>query len=194
MYNITKCFVPKHMSFTHYIAKIKKIKDYSIKDLPDRTKIFLSALWFWVFIAYYFNKLFGCMLGFVLNYTPDSCVVFHPKLLTEKKDTPKILDARLGEEEITNKLKMLVNAKWDSEIPELGGVNVKDLVSNYPALSTSVIWISYLFEMDKKLKNMSDEEIGKSIRCMLINVSDKVIYREPSLETEEDILFGEIPF
>lgn len=180
------------MSLIKYFDRVKKIKNYCITDLPDRTKIFLSALWVWVYIGYYFNKIIVCVLGLVLTYTPDACIIFHPKIKNE--NIPKILDARLGSEHITNKLKMLINLKWDSEIPDAGGLNVKDLVSNYPALATTVIWVSYLFEADKHLQQMSDEEIGKSIRCMLINITDKAIYRDSSLETEEEILFGEIPF
>lgn len=182
------------------ITKFKRIKDFSMKDLPDRTKIFLSALWFWAFIMYYFTKIVNCMLGFVITYTPDSCIIYHPKMIYNKNKShnknskkPKILDAKLGEESITNKIKMLVDLNWDDTI-ECGGVNTKKLMDKYPSISTSILWIAYLFEMDEKIENMSDGEIGKSIKHMLINISDKAIYRESSLEEREDILFGEIPF
>lgn len=175
-------------------TKITTIKRYSVNELPDRTKIFLSALWVWIYISFYINKVIGYIFIFVLTYTPDSCIIFHPKLIKKQKNIPEILDAKLGEETITNKLKMLVKSQWDSDIPESGGVNVKNLVSKYPALSTSVIWIAYLLEVDKKIQEMSDEEIGKSIKCMLINISDKSIYRDSSVEIKEELLFGEIPF
>ena len=41
---------------------------------------------------------------------------------------------------------------------------------------------------------MSNEDIGKTVKYMLINMSDKTIYRESTLDTDEKILFGEIPF
>jgi hypothetical protein len=174
--------------------KIQNIKKFAIQGLPDKTRIFISALWFWVYVAFYLNKLIGCMLGVVLHYTPDSCIIFHPKLLKENKDAPKIVEARLGTEPITNKLSMLINNKWDKEICENGGLNLKEILCSYPSLSTSVIWISYLFDLDKIVKDLDEEEIGKRIKYMLINISDKAIYRAPNLEESEDILFGEVPF
>lgn len=183
-----------------FVRRLRIIRDFSIKDLPDRTKIFLSALMFWVYVMYYFNKVVGYCLGMVLMYTPDSCIIYHPnvvKAITKKEPgviKPDILDARMGTEVITNKLNMLINTQWDNEIDIFGGVNTKDLVSKFPALSTSFIWIAYLFELDKKLQIMSNEDIGKTVKYMLINMSDKTIYRESTLDTDEKILFGEIPF
>jgi hypothetical protein len=174
--------------------KIQNIKKFAIQRLPDKTRIFISALWFWVYVAFYLNKLIGCMLGVVLHYTPDSCIIFHPKLLKENKDTPKIIEARLGTKPITNKLSMLINNKWDKEICENGGLNLKEILCSYPSLSTSVIWIAYLFDLDKKVKELDEEEIGKRIKYMLINISDKAIYRTSNLEESEDMLFGEVPF
>jgi hypothetical protein len=187
-----------HTKFEKGFNKIRKIKDYSLTNLPDRTKIFLSALWFWVYITFYLNKLIGCMLGFILTYTPDSCIIDYSKILKEKNNPntniPEIIDAKLGNESITNKLKMLVQSQWDNEISDLGGINVKDIVSKYPALSTSVIWVSYVFQLEKKLQTMSDEEIGKAVKYMLISITDKAIYKESTLENEEELIFGEIPF
>ena len=194
--------------YTKTKNRLSEIKKYSLDKLPDRTKIFLSALWFWVYLTFIFNKFIGCVLGFVLTYTPDSCInpslssslsfslpSSNSNILNKKEDeVPQIINAKLGTETITNKFKMLMKSQWDNEISDLGGINVSDIVSKYPALSSSVIWISYLFKVDKKLQTMSDEEIGKAVKYMLINITDKVIYRESSLEDEEEILFGEIPF
>jgi len=174
--------------------KIGNLKKYSISDLPDRTKIFLSAMLFWAYMAFYFNKLIGCMLGFILTHTPDKYIIYNPKLPKKTVKTLEIIEAKLGPDTITNKLKLLVNSHWDDDILDFGGVNVKDLVSNYPALSTSLIWVCYILEMDEKIKSMSDEEIGKSVKHMLINISDKSVYRKSTLEDAEELLFGEIPF
>ena len=95
-----------------FVRRLRIIRDFSIKDLPDRTKIFLSALMFCVYVMYYFNKVVGYCLGMVLMYTPDSCIIYHPnvvKAITKKEPgviKPDILDARMGTEVITNKLNM----------------------------------------------------------------------------------------
>lgn len=174
--------------------KLSNIKNSVIKKLPDKTIIFISALWFWVYIAYICNHIFGRLLGYVLHITPDDCIIFHPKLLKENKDAPKVIEARLGTEPITNKINMLINKKWDVDISDSGGINIRELLTYYPKLSTSVIWISYLFDLDKKLETLDEEEIGKKIRHMLINITDKKIFRESSLDESEEIIFGEIPF
>lgn len=185
-------------------SKLIAIKNFSTSDLPGRTKIFLSALWFWTYLLYYFTKFINIMLYIVVVYTPDSCVIFRTKLVKNKK-IPEILNAKIKKKpcdnkqddktsDITNKLNILLNWKWDDDIGDIGGIKIKELISKYPSVSSSIIWISYLFEIDKKLETMSDEEVGKSIKYMLINISDKVMYRDANLKTPEDILFGEIPF
>ena len=174
--------------------KINNIKNIVIQKMPDKAIIFVSALWFWVYIVYICNQMFGRLLSYVLHITPDNCIIFHPKLLQENKDAPKVIEARLGTEPITNKINMLISKKWDGDVSDSGGVNIKDLITYYPKLSTTVIWISYLFDLDKKIENLDEEEIGKKIKYMLINISDKAIYREPTLDKSEEILFGEIPF
>ena len=42
--------------------------------LPDRTKIFLSSIWIWVYIMFYFTKCINTLLGLMLVYTPDSLI------------------------------------------------------------------------------------------------------------------------
>lgn len=196
--------------------------------LPDRTKIFLSAMWFWAYMLYYFTKVFNVGLGLCLVHTPDSLIIFNPFNIKNRNQTdpktdnqtdnqpienkPTIVDARMktkdsNHENITNKLRAVINSKWDvdigndncpfddTEYKELfGGVNLGDIVSVYPTLSTAVVWVTYLFETDKKLNDMSDAELGKKIKHMLINFDDKSIYRTSSLQKSEKIIVGEIPF
>lgn len=186
-------------------------------QLPDRTRIFLSALWFWAYIMFYFTKILNLGLGFCLVHTPDSLIIFNP--FNIKKTTagpppnkPTIIDARMKTKEskhenITNKLRAIINSTWDcdvgndncpfdgSENTELfGGVCLGDIISIYPTLSTAVVWITYLFETDKKLNTMSDEDLGRKIKYMLINFSDKTIYRTSELQKSEKIICGDIPF
>ena len=168
-----------------------KIKKYCFTNLPDRTKIFLSALWFWVYIVYYFNVIICYLLRFVLVNTPDSCIAFQSKIIKKKDNVPEIIKATMGSDVITNKIKLLINLCWDNEISDLGGVNVKDLIERFPSISSSSILISYIFDLEKKIKNMNAEEIGKTIKHIMINFTDKVIYRD---NKSEEMLFGEIPF
>jgi len=188
--------------------------------LPDRTKIFFSALWFWAYILYYYTKVFNVCIGLCLVHTPDSLIIFNPFNIKNQdqtdnqpiKNKPTIVDARMktkdsSHENITNKLRAVINSKWDVDIGNdncpfddtenkelFGGVNLGDIVSVYPTLSTAVVWVTYLFETDKKLNDMSDGELGKKIKHMLINFGDKSIYRTSSLQKPEKIIFGEIPF
>jgi hypothetical protein len=173
------------------VSKCNDVKNYGLQNLPDRAKIFLTALWFWVYIAYYCNKLINYTLCVVLTYTPDAYMAYPAKLLN--KDKPKILYASLGNTTITNKLKLLINTNWDTDVPDNGGVNVRDLVSKYPSLAYAVIWVSYIFEIDKKINTMTNEELGKSIKHMYITISGKTINRGEFLDDEE-IIFGEITF
>ena len=189
--------------------------------LPDRTKIFLSSIWLWAYIMFYFTKCINKLLGLILVYTPDSLIIFNPYLYlngmnnTNKSidcNKPIVIDAYLktknGKTEcILNKIRALINAKWDidigndncsfddSAVKELfGGLNVREIVKIYPLLSTSIIWITYLFETDKILHSLSDDELGKKIKFLLINFSDNILYRNSNLENPEKIIVGDIPF
>ena len=194
--------------------------------LPDRTRIFFSALWFWTSILYYYTKILHLFLGFCLTHTPDSLIIFNPYFMLcnikeaarpSENPRPVIIGAQMKiddkYENITNKLKSIINAKWDedigndncpfddSEYNELfGGLNLRELVDIYPSLSTAIVWIAYLFETNKKLSAISDEELGKKIKYMLINFSEKSICRgtaeksEPCENNPEKIIAGNISF
>lgn len=223
--NLNESNVPKSIDFNRIknicknkITRIgKKISHLTIV-IPDRTKIFLSALWFWAYIMFYCTKLFNCILGVILVYTPDSIIIYKPPTVGFSKkgkheETPKptIIEARHGADIITNKMKAVVNLKWDSDIYNdnvdnvdnvdndesekiFGGLNVKDVITVFPKLTTAVVWISYLFEIDKKISEMNDEDLGKNIKYMLINFTDRAIYRSPDLHKSERAKCGEIPF
>jgi hypothetical protein len=175
------------------MSKLSIIKKFS-SNIPDRTKIFLSALWFWAYILYFITKVLNVFLCVFITYTPDSFLIFRPRHTTDNK-IPEILEAKLNNDvDISNKLNMLLNWKWDGDIGDSGGIRIRDMVEKYKSISTSIVWISYLFEIDKKLESMSDADIGKSIKYMLVNINEKVLYRDADLKIPEDILFGEIPF
>ena len=184
--------ISKNMILKNICNRIINIKNYCFTNLPNRTKIFLTALWFWIYITYYFNIIICYFLRFILVNTPDSCIAFQSKFIIKKENTPHIIKAEIDSNDITNKIKLLINLCWDNEISDLGGVNVKDLLSRYPQISSSALWISYIFNFEKKIQNMTDEEIGKKVKHIIICFTDKVIYRDDG--SNEDILFGEIPF
>jgi len=210
-------------------------------QLPDRTRIFISSMWFWAYILYHITKLLNGAIGIFLKLTPDSCIIFSGLNMfdskTDKtaenttdtknkntnknttKDTTKdtinkpiILDARMKTDKnsyeiITNKMRSIINNKWDIDVGNdnspfdnaahndlFGGINMCDIINLYPTLSSSIVWISYLFETEKKMNNMTDAELGKKIKHMLINFTDKTINRTSDLKTPEKIIVGEIRF
>jgi len=205
------------------IKKLQSIKKFSTESLPDRTKIFLSALWFWTYILYYFTKIINIFLSCIITYTPDSCIIFKTKAI-KNKDTPIIIEAKKYKkkpgvksqdttnndatdittaninttsqdmEDITNKISTLFNWIWDKTIEDNGGVHIKDIISKYKALSSSYLWIVYMFNIDETIENLDNAEIKQKINHMLIDFSDRVIYRNNDMKTPEDIIFGEVPF
>jgi hypothetical protein len=197
----------------------------SVPKLPDRTVIFLSALYFWTYIMCYMAKFVHVSLSFVLRHTPDAFIIHNssstptativdvidetPKQPLEigenvqsriSKKIPKrvnIIQAMADSIPITNKIKNVIQRNWDNKIGEdsdgehPGGIKVSDILS---FVKSPVVWISYLFEVDKKLSDMSDAEIGKAIKTILIDFSDKALYRDPEMKKKEPLLFGKIPF
>jgi hypothetical protein len=182
--------------------------------LPDRTVIFLSALYFWAYMMYYFTKIINVSIGFILRHTPDAFVIYKAggtKIANEKVEVVNDISNKLKKPSkiniiqaisdnipITNKLKNLVQRKWNKEIGEedddgecIGGLNVNDILS---FVKSPIMWVSYLFEFDKKLSDMSDAEIGNAIKTVLIDFGDKALYRDSALDKKEPISFGEIPF
>jgi hypothetical protein len=202
-----------HVITYGYKSAITKIQ------LPNQTKILMSAMLWWVYIQYYITKIFNKFISLFLTYIPDSLVIFNPfnhvpdKTIHGVINKPTILDVRIktqygNHEDITNKMRSVIESNWDTDVGNdncpfddtddnelFGGVNVQDIVKVYPILSTAVVWIAYLFESDKKLINMSDEDIGKKIKYMLINFIEKSISRSSDLIKNTDIIvIGDIPF
>jgi hypothetical protein len=189
------------------------ILSMKLPKLPDRTVVFLSALYFWAYMMFYFTKIVNVSIGFILRHTPDAFIIYKSggtataracvvDIKTKKTNTSKkkskinIIQAIADNIPITNKLKNLVQRTWDDEIGEdengdyIGGIKVDDILS---FVKSPIVWISYLFEFDKKLSDMSDAEIGNAIKTILVDFGDKSIYRNSDLSQKEPLLFGEIP-
>lgn len=191
--NEQKCYEYRTDIFKKMESHCINIKKYCLTNVPDRTKIFLSALWFWIYITYCLNMMFCFILRLILSNTPDSFIAFQSTIIKKQDIIPEIIEAKIDKEVITNKIKLLVKLCWDKEISDIGGVNVKDLLKYLPSLSKSTVWISYVYDIEKKIQTMTDEEIGKTIKHMLIDITDNTIYRN-SDKAEEEIIFGQIPF
>jgi hypothetical protein len=168
------------------------LSKFTVPKLPDRTVIFLSALYFWAYMMFYFTKVINVSLGFVLRHTPDAFVIHKGgSTLVESDPVVKrinIIQAMAGNIPITNKIKNVVQS-LDDEF--MAGIKVSNVLS---FVKSPMIWISYLFEFDKKLSEMTDDEIGKAIKTILVDFGDKAIYRDSDLDIKEHMLFGEIPF
>lgn len=195
------------------VKKLQRIKKFSTESLPDRTRIFLSAIWFWAYILYYFTKIINIFLNCIVTYTPDSFIIFKTKT-NKDKNTPIIVDAKKCKkkhgdeiqkihtnkktiqdlEDVTNKISAIFDWVWDKTIEDNGGVHIKDVISKYSTLSSSYLWISYIFDIDKAIENLDNSEIKQKINHMLIDFSDRVIYRNNDIKNPEDIIFGEVPF
>ena len=190
--------------------------------MPDRARIFMSALWFWTYAMFYVTKCINVILRLFITYTPDSMIIFKHRtsndLSTKKLDVhankqPTILKAHIHKtttdkktgykktinENITNKITTILQMKWDPDISNenddvFGGLNVCDILDIYPMASNAVIWIAYLLELDNKILNTSDEKIGKQVKIMLVDLKKNALFRTSNLQHEIKTMCGEIPF
>ena len=60
-------------------------------SMPDRARIFMSALWFWTYVMFYVTKCINVALRIFITYTPDSMIIFrHGTKSPNKINPPKI--------------------------------------------------------------------------------------------------------
>jgi hypothetical protein len=191
-----------------------------IKDLiPDRTRIFLAALYIWTWILFKLSLIVNVLLGLFLSCFPNDLI---PNI---KSKTPvKIIEANDDDGNIiTNKLKLYMNMYWDKTMcDDKGGVNL-DRFASY--LNTTMIWVNYLLDCEKEKEEENNNISGVSSdsdeygyynklynrkkkvyestpkqkhsmpMIAIINIGKKVIRKiSNAIETDEDINFGEINF
>ena len=113
--------------------------------MTTKTKIYISFLYFWIRITYYFSKLITVMLYFCIKYIPDSFIIYKIPFIpfiSHKTNEIKIVDATIYKQEdcckknnqtlekdkkdtenngivkkkITNTIKLLINMYWDNSI------------------------------------------------------------------------------
>lgn len=176
------------------------IKEY----IPDKTKIFLSAFYIWTWIIFQMTQAFNYMLSLIIKSAPDAMIIYNFGRFN-KNNNVSILKASSGNStEITNKLKLWLNLKWDKNAcDDTGGANL-DQFAQYAGVS--VLWIGYLLNYDKQdeYKQFSDSmdngvvdynKLTNLIKYIAIDFNKKIIYRFLNNETtQEDMLFGEVNF
>jgi hypothetical protein len=76
----------------------------------------------------------------------------------------------------------------------MGGLNIDDILSVYPTASNALIWIAYIFEVDKKIMQMDDKQVGKHVKYMMICMKDRILHTKSDLSEMTALDFGEIFF
>lgn len=166
--------------------------------LPDKTRLFLAALWVWTYILFWFNRLLQAVLKIILVWLPNQLT----PTISYKTPPIRVLEARDGfGRVITNKLKLFINNNWDNSIAERGGVDL-DMFCKY--IGSSVIWVVYMFdyEIDNKYdeyitaiqnKKFTSRDMHGFIKTAIIDISNKIIKKFDNINEyrAEEIIFGE---
>ena len=172
---------------------------------PNRVQVFMMCIYMWSWFILQLNILANLMLKAVIIIVPNLMLV------DIKPNTPlriiKAIDS--SGYDITKKLNIFINFKWDNDCIDL------DSFCEY--IGSSVIWVTYVLECDiseetcdkflnfvKSIETSDDSlpiekvnilEFKKHIRTIVVNTSKKIVYKlkEDKLILE-DIVFGEIEF
>jgi len=183
------------------------------KFTPNRVKILMGALYCWAFLLLQLNMLGNLMLRLLITVIPNMVL---PSIVP---DTPIRIVKAFDQSgfDITKKLNIFMNFKWDAEMSnENGGIDL-DAFCEY--IGSSIIWICYTLEQDisiescdkflnfiKNIESADDSEpkkidnifsFKKHMRTIVVNTSKKVIYKLKHNINEvspEDIVFGEVDF
>lgn len=172
---------------------------------------YTAVLKFWFMLLYYFDLLYTYYISMIFKYIPDSYIKYiYPNILytTLYDNRPNILNAYTNNEDITNKFKVIIYLKWDSDIVNEnnldslsyadnhdnnkidGGLNCIDIKKMYPSIYESDIYISYNIG---SLCNDTHNQV-KNIKFISFNCTNACIYRSYDLNERLKIICGEIPF
>lgn len=177
------------------------------------TQILLVALRIWVWFLMQLNILSNLMLRLIIVGIPSSVM---PNI-TPNIPIRVIKAVNENGFDITKKLNMFMNYKWDNDMCDDGGI---DLDSFCEWIGSGIILISYILECDisnencdrfltfiKKLEptdeSASPVEIDslykfkKHLRIIVVDASKKILYKLKNNSVklnEENILFGEVSF
>lgn len=181
---------------------INKFKTYLVY-MPDKTKIFLFAFWVWTWILFKLTLVANYVLGAIIKHLPQYLM---PGIKTKIPVTIiKAVDC--NGTEVTDKLQMFMNFKWDKTMfDKHGGVDL-DIFFKY--IGSSVVWIAYILDYDintptcmhfMTLLDNTDtplDDFKKYIKIVVIDAGKKIMHKlntnTTTIETE-DISFGEVNF
>jgi hypothetical protein len=191
--------------------------------IPSGMQMFLFAFYIWTWMLFQLTRVLNNILGLILIYVPNYLT---PSNITQclNSNIPVQIVKAFDDNgnDITEKLKLFMNFKWDRDMcDDKGGIDL-DTFLNY--LNTSFIWISYIMKYDINIisylnftdfvSNMGEDGLGKvgkidelkkCIQMMVVNTSKKIIHRlkenkEASRSDDlfsieiDDIVFGEVEF
>ena len=169
--------------------------------VPDKVKIFLFGMWLCAYMLFQFSRFINFTLGMIISYSPNYIL---PSINKTPVRILKALD--MNGNEVTNKLKLFMNYKWDNSMfGDHGGIDL-DPFFNY--IGSACVWVAYIFEYDiddianlEFMENINEGAsvalLKKCIRFILIDANKKImkkVNKETQDITREDILFGEVDF
>lgn len=170
--------------------------------MPSKIKIFLFAFWMWTWILF--------KLTIIANYTLGIIITHLPKYLMPdiKTKTPINIIKAVDQNgiEITNKLQLFINFKWNKNMFDKNGGIDLDIFFTY--IGSTVVWVAYVLDYDInntcaqfiKLINHDNtktlDTFTEYIKIAVIDTSTKIIHKLKQNNTveHEDILFGEVNF
>ncbi len=170
-------------------------------QIPDRTKIFLGALWIWSWVLLQLTIFANFVLRLIIQWLPNY-------LMPSIKPTSPVKVIEASDENgnnVKDKLNLFLNLKWDPEMFDNRGGADLDKFLEY--LGTSIIWVAYLMEYDKEPSyadvlniikehgRISHDELNELVRIAIIDAKNKIIDKfGRHIRQNEDILFGEVNF
>lgn len=186
----------------------KNIFQTILHHIPDKTRIFLLAFWVWTWILFKLTQYANFILGLIIIHLPKYLM---PNI---KSKTPiKIIKAMDGNgKEITDKLNMFINFKWDKNMFDTNGGVDLDIFFKY--IGSSVIWVAYILDYEinnnmctKFINFVSKVDTDKNdytidhfktyIKIAVIDIGSKIInklQKDKKTIDSEEILFGEVNF
>lgn len=191
------------------ICKYEKFMEDKQWGLPDRAKIFLAAMYIWTWLLFHFTRLCNFLLKLIIIYFPNN--ICYPNFKYFNNYPIHILQSRdYCSNLITDKLKLYMNKNWDKI------ENNVDLQLFSEQINSSIIWIAYLLECDKKeyfqeldnlIKNdkLNIDKLKKLVKILIVDFNEKMIHKfkydeinddkpDEYIETQDPLLFGDVEF
>jgi hypothetical protein len=157
--------------------------------MPDRARIFMSALWFWTYVMFYVTKCINIMLRLFITYTPDSLIIFkhsNSKVSVSNNSTLNVLSTKKSD--ITNKHPTILKAHIHKTTTDEKMVYRKTINENITNKITAILQMKW----DPDISNENDELFGGLNMCDILDIypiaSNAVIWIAYLLELDNKIL------